>query len=337
MGTTPDSYHRTEDFESRVDSVRLPDEAWAVFAQLEQPAGTDEIAGKLGLDTAAVQKSIDLLIESKLVRKRLMNWREFLAQKGISTTPKRMSPAGPQPPPAVIAANARREPAPGAARPAPAPEASEPASVPPAAQGETAPASTPAPAAKPQASRPTPAAHRISARISEPVAADPENTLTFRLGNDDARRARRASLSMCITFRLGTHVPAARIAPAAPPPPAPVAPPARIAVPEPEPEPELVGACVTNPQPSATGSGFVPRRLRTLIDAITRKGGGGLKGQLLVYRVFLRVPPAVMYSAGIKSPSLVDDTLEVHDESVYDVIRNAARSVASIDLDEAAS
>ena len=97
-------------------------------------------------------------------------------------------------------------------------------------------------------------------------------------------------------------------------------------------------AAGAEPAPAqAPAPGFAPRRLRTLIDAITRKGGGGLQGQLLVYRVFLRVPPAVMFSAGIKSLSLVDDSLELSDATPYEMIRNAARTVASIDLDEAIS
>lgn len=78
------------------------------------------------------------------------------------------------------------------------------------------------------------------------------------------------------------------------------------------------------------------RRLRPLLDAITRKGGGGLNGQLLVYRVFLRVPPTMMYSAGIQSLSLVDDSTVIHDDGFYNAIRTAARSVASLDLDTVA-
>lgn len=327
MSTTPDSYHRTEDFETRVDSVLLPDEAWAVFAQLDKPVTAADIARALGAEPTSVQKHIDLLIENKLVRKRLVNWREFLAQKGIATGPTRMSPAGPQPSPATLAVQARK-----AAAPQP----------PPAAVQER----EPAPAA-PLPTRTVPAAApRATVRPPEPQPIDPDGTITFRLSNEQAHRARRASLAMCITFRLGgaprpatSAAPAAvRIAPAAPPSttrPAPASPPAPApsVEREPEPEPVLVGAAVE----SERSSGFAPRKLRTLIDAITRKGGGGLQGQLLVYRVFLRVPPAIMFSAGIKSLSLVDDALELRDERAYDAIRTAARSVASLDLDEAAA
>ncbi|MBE2215369.1 MAG: hypothetical protein IAE82_15960, partial [Opitutaceae bacterium] len=189
MSTTPDSYHRTEDFEARIDSVLLPDEAWAVFAQLEKPTTVAEIAAAAGLDTATVQKQIDLLIQNKLARKKLVNWREFLAQKGISTATTRMSPAGPQPAPAVLAAQARK--------PATAP-------IPPA---------TPAPAVavKPPAAEPARPVAPVARPVRTPEPVDPEGTITFRLGNENARRARRASLAMCITFRVesGTRPPAA--------------------------------------------------------------------------------------------------------------------------------
>jgi hypothetical protein len=324
MSTTPDSYHRTEDFETRIDSVLLPDEAWGVFAQLEKPATVAQIAEAIGADAGSVQKQIDLLVLNKLARKKLVNWRDFLAQKGISTGPTRMSPAGPQPAPAVLAAQARK----------PVAEVS--------AAAPTAPAPAPKPATpEPTISRSVTPAVRIAPRVAEPAPLDPDGTITFRLANDGAHRTRRASLAMCITFRLGAHteqaatrvtsVACSTIAAEPPPPP--------VAVAVPEPEPVLVAAGGGAPDaiaPQLAESPFTPRRLRSLIDAITRKGGGGLNGQLLVYRVFLRVPPALMFAAGIKSLNLIDDSLELSDARAYDAIRTAARTVASLDLDTVA-
>ena len=326
MSTTPDSFHRTEDFESRIEGVMLPNEAWAVFAHLEKPVTVAEIARRLECDVAEVQTQVDLLVQHKLARKHLVNWRDFLAQKGISTGPTRMSPAGPQPPPVALAEKARRPATPTPA-PAPAPR--------PATTVRVAPADLPP---SPATAGPTAAAHAPAApvrrRLPEPELADPEGTISFTLANESARRSRRASIAMSITFRLGrtSATPPARIAPAATP--APVATAVR-------PAPEVVAApvfaepAVTEPtDTSGTTTTLVrPRKLRPLIDAITRKGGGGLNGQLLVYRVFLRVPPALMFNAGIKSLSLVDDSLELQDEETYGVIRAAAQSVASIDLD----
>jgi len=315
MSTTPDSFHRTEDFESRIEGVMLPNEAWAVFAHLEKPVTVAEIARRLECDVAEVQTQVDLLVQHKLARKHLVNWRDFLAQKGISTGPTRMSPAGPQPPPVALAEKARRPATPAPAAPAPRP----------AATVRVAPADVPPPAAS------TPAAP-VHHRLPETEIPDPEGTISFTLANESARRSRRASIAMSITFRLGRTAPTAptRIAPAATPAPAAI-----------RPDPEVVAApvfaepSVSEPNDtSGTATTLIrPRKLRPLIEAITRKGGGGLNGQLLVYRVFLRVPPALMFNAGIKSLSLVDDSLELQDEETYSVIRAAAQSVASIDLD----
>lgn len=316
MSTTPDSYHRTEDFEARIDSVLLPDEAWAVFAQLEKPATVAEIAAAIGADSALVQKQIDLLVLNKLARKKLVNWRDFLAQKGINSGPTRMSPAGPQPAPAVLAA-----------------QACKPVSEMPAAKPAVPAAAPKAPAPEPAAPRATAPVVRIAPRIAEPAPIDPDGTITFRLSNESAHRSRRASLAMCITFRLtaATEPAAIRTAPAAPAP-------EPVAVPEPEPVlAAATGAAIDTAPIQAAEGAFAPRRLRTLIDAITRKGGGGLNGQLLVYRVFLRVPPALMFAAGIKSLNLIDDSLELSDARAYDAIRAAARTVASLDLDGVAA
>ena len=332
MSTTPDSFHRTEDFEARIDSVLLPDEAWAVFAQLEKAATAADVAATTGMDIAVVQTQIDLLVQNKLVRKKLVNWRDFLAQKGISTGPTRMSPAGPQPAPAVLASQARK------------PVAPPPAAAP-------APASTTAPVAAPLTSAPraTTPPLRVAPKVASVEPVDPEGTITFRLCNEPARRTRRAGLAMCITFRLGaaTEPETIRTAPAArpvsavrtAPPPAPEPEPVFAAVPE----PALVATADDAPAATAVApavaavSTFAPRKLRRLIDAITVKGGGGLQGQLLVYRVFLRVPPALMFAAGIKSLNLIDDSIELQDERTYDAIRSAARSVASLELDEIAA
>jgi len=322
MSTTPDSYHRTEDFETRIDSVLLPDEAWAVFAQLEKPTTLADIASATGLDAAVVQTQVELLVQHKLARKKLVNWRDFLAQKGISTGPTRMSPAGPQPAPAVLAAQAR-EPAPApAATPAPKPAV----------------AATPTPA--PAAARAATPAVRVAPKVDEADPIDPEGTISFRLCNENARRSRRASLAMCISFRLGGSAPSSLVRTAPAPiaaAPAPRPTPAPVAVPEPEPVLAAASGAAVAETVGTIGSGsFAPRKLRSLIDAITRKGGGGLNGQLLVYRVFLRVPPALMFAAGIKSLNLIDDALELSDERAYDAIRSAARSVASLDLDAVA-
>jgi hypothetical protein len=73
-------------------------------------------------------------------------------------------------------------------------------------------------------------------------------------------------------------------------------------------------------------------KLRPLLQAIEQKGGGGLPGQLLVYRVFIHVPADLMHAAGVQSISLVDDTVVIRDRTFYDALCQAAHAVASLDL-----
>lgn len=73
------------------------------------------------------------------------------------------------------------------------------------------------------------------------------------------------------------------------------------------------------------------RKLRPLIDAIIQSGGGGVAGQLLVYRVFLRVPQSLLSTAGIESVSLVDDAQVVSDPALIQAIEQAAQSIAGVD------
>lgn len=80
--------------------------------------------------------------------------------------------------------------------------------------------------------------------------------------------------------------------------------------------------------PSATVAG---RKLRPILDAIIEKGGGGLQGQLLAYRVFLRIPSEIAAAAGLSSLSLVDDDFIVEDPRLIDALFEAARTVAGLE------
>jgi len=73
------------------------------------------------------------------------------------------------------------------------------------------------------------------------------------------------------------------------------------------------------------------RKLRPILDAIIEKGGGGLQGQLLAYRVFLRIPSEIAAAAGLSSLSLVDDDFTVQDPRLIDALFEAARTVAGLE------
>lgn len=80
--------------------------------------------------------------------------------------------------------------------------------------------------------------------------------------------------------------------------------------------------------PSADGL-----RLRPILDAIGAKAGGGVAGQLLVYRVFLQVPTEHMQAAGLHSLSLVDDRFTVRHAPLLAALADAARRHAGVDIE----
>jgi hypothetical protein len=75
-----------------------------------------------------------------------------------------------------------------------------------------------------------------------------------------------------------------------------------------------------------------PMKLRPVINAIETKGGGGISGQLLVYRVFLRVPFGSLYDEGITSLKLVDENSMVRNPDLKAAILDAAREIAGVEL-----
>ena len=78
-------------------------------------------------------------------------------------------------------------------------------------------------------------------------------------------------------------------------------------------------------------------RLRPIIDAITAKAGGGIAGQLLVYRVFLQIPTELMHAAGLHSLNLVDDNFKIPNAAFRAALATAARRHADVDIDELAT
>lgn len=74
--------------------------------------------------------------------------------------------------------------------------------------------------------------------------------------------------------------------------------------------------------------------LRPIIDAILRHGGGGVSGQLLAYRVFLRVPADLLDRAGLHSLNLVADDFLIRDPELYEALCRSLREVAGLDVSE---
>lgn len=88
------------------------------------------------------------------------------------------------------------------------------------------------------------------------------------------------------------------------------------------------GAVITA-APEAASSKW---RLRPVLDAIGAKAGGGVAGQLLVYRVFLNVPSDLMQAAGLHSLSFVDDHFVATHAPLRAAIVKAARTHAGLDV-----
>lgn len=89
--------------------------------------------------------------------------------------------------------------------------------------------------------------------------------------------------------------------------------------------------------PSSGGGHAAPGlRLRPILDAIGAKAGGGVAGQLLVYRVFLQIPTELMQAAGIHSLNLVDDHFTLTHPELRAALAETARRHAGVDIDAVA-
>jgi len=75
-----------------------------------------------------------------------------------------------------------------------------------------------------------------------------------------------------------------------------------------------------------------PMRLSAVVDYLTSLASNKALGQLLVYRVFLRVPPELLQAEEIASISLVNDNSLIRSEALQKAIANAVSDVAKCAL-----
>jgi hypothetical protein len=188
---------------------------------------------------------------------------------------------------------------------APTPTAAAPVSPAPAC----APAAPAVAVARPEAFSPAPAL-LAPASVSGParptthpilsVTLTQTQPLQFALRNSAADARRRAADSQVIRFNL-------KRPPTAPP--APNAPATPLL---------------------ATDSGAW--KLRPILDSIVKKGGGGLPGQLLAYRVFFGIPADVTAAVGIHSLNLVNADFTVTDPRFKAALVAAVRTIAGLEI-----
>jgi hypothetical protein len=105
------------------------------------------------------------------------------------------------------------------------------------------------------------------------------------------------------------------------PPPLPVAAPAVSAIPKTVPLPSL-------DKPPIARSPRGAMKLSAVVDFIVSLVGNVSLGQLLVYRVFLRVPPDLLLAEDIASVSLVNDTSLIQTEKLQKAVADAVNAVA---------
>ncbi len=83
----------------------------------------------------------------------------------------------------------------------------------------------------------------------------------------------------------------------------------------------------TVPIELGTSSEEDPLPLRDVLEFIMRKSGGGTKGQLAIYRTFLKVPMQMLRESGIKSVNVVDTDIQVRDPAFRGYLLRAVESV----------
>jgi hypothetical protein len=86
------------------------------------------------------------------------------------------------------------------------------------------------------------------------------------------------------------------------------------------------------PKPVAPAAPQDGWKLRPALDAIAKSGGGGVPGQLLVYKIFLQIPPDLLKASGIESPSSIGPDFLLNDPRLRDNLVQAARTHAALDL-----
>jgi hypothetical protein len=84
-------------------------------------------------------------------------------------------------------------------------------------------------------------------------------------------------------------------------------------------------------EPSA-GPATAPWKLKPVLDAIAATAGGGIPGQLIVYKVFLQLPPELLKRAGVQSITSVTDQFTVTDARLREAIIAAAQKHAKLDV-----
>ena len=99
--------------------------------------------------------------------------------------------------------------------------------------------------------------------------------------------------------------------------------------------PAAVSIRIGKPRPAPVDAS-APRawKLRPALDAIAATAGGGIPGQLLLLKLFLKIPPDILKASGIESVSAVGADFQFTDPRLRDSLLEIAKTNAAIDLSQ---
>lgn len=96
--------------------------------------------------------------------------------------------------------------------------------------------------------------------------------------------------------------------------------------------PSLVSLRIGTPRAPALAAPPASWKLRPALDAIAASAGGGVPGQLLLLKLFLKIPPDILKASGIESVAAVGPDFEFTDPRLRDALLEIARTDAQVDL-----
>lgn len=103
---------------------------------------------------------------------------------------------------------------------------------------------------------------------------------------------------------------------------------AEIAIPTlPLPRPPGSTAVESQVRQQSSGPDTHPLSLRRVLDFVMGTAGGGTRGQMAVYRTFLKVPVSQLQKSGIRSLDLNNTELQITDPALQNSILEAVRDV----------
>ena len=309
-----ESYVRTPDFEPVADRLELSPELWDIFARTERRVSASGIAGQLGVAPEIALLGLRELAAHGLLRKHVQRWHEYRGGADGSAAP--LSPA---PVPAPVAV-----PLPPDVAISVPPAVAEPAAIAPAVlPPPTVPRNLRQPPAPAVPERPSsPILSSVSSAMMSPAAAPVP--VSPRPAVRPLPVVVAQPREICFTCKAKKRAPR----------PAESAATVRFAVRRSGVTCERRPAEAETPASAAPAEGWL---LRPLLDAIVRRGGGGVAGQLLAYRVFLRVPVELLDRAGLHSLNLAGTDYVIRDVELYAAIRRSMCEVAGMADDSPAA